>query len=358
MTHSKLKNEQSATAMMLPEKLSFTPCRTGIALAIALTLVACGDSDLADLHAEKIEAAVEAAAAAEQAEAAAVAAGADAEVAAESSDPDAGAAMPVAPADADALAPSAATLEAIDVTEYSLVFNDEFNTPVLDASKWNTAMAWGSDLVINEEDQYYVDTQANPDSAYNPFRFDGESIIITADAAPESMADTVNGQSHVSGALTTLGKFDMSYGYVEARVDLPEGAGLWPSIWMLGSDFKDLKPQLYLMEYNGAEPNSVFHNYNYTDSDGNLRSPRQHEVVVEGASEGWQTIGVRWSVGELVYYVNGYPTFQVSGANVASQAMYLIMNMAVGGLWVDDPDASTPLPSEFKVDYVRIYQRN
>jgi len=38
------------------------------------------------------------------------------------------------------------------------------------------------------------------------------------------------------------------------------------------------------------------------------------------------------------------------------QDMYLILNLAIGGVWVDEPDASTPSPAELIVDYVRIYE--
>lgn len=308
------------------------PHRVAIGVALALTLSACGDSDLTELNQERIDEALQ--------------------EFADTTSP----VGPVAAMPETGIQPSEATRQAIDVAEYELVFNDEFNGSEVDSTKWNTKMAWGADAVINDELQHYVDTQANPDSAYNPFLFDGEALIISASETPAALADSANDQPYVSGALTTLGKFDMSYGYVEARVDLPEGASLWPSLWMLGTEFVDLKPQLYMMEYNGSEVNSVFHNYNYTDSEGNLRSPRQHEVVVEGASVGWQTIGMRWLEDELVFYVNGFPTFQVNGENVASQPMYLLMNLAVGGIWVDAPDETTPSPAEFKVDYVRIYQ--
>lgn len=301
---------------------------------LALSLVACGESDLEQIQDDRIDAAVIEANEAEELLL--------------------GAGMPEATSTIPA--PSEATRSAIDVEEFELVFHDEFNTEELDASKWNTALAWGPDLVINDEQQFYVDTQSNPDSEFNPFSFDGESLIISADTIPGSMSGSTNEQEFVSGALTTLGNFDMSYGYIEARVDVPEGAGLWPSLWMLGTEFVDLKPQLYMMEFNGGTPDSLFHNYNYTDAEGNLRSPMQHEVVVNGASEGFQTIGVRWSVGELIYYINGFPTFQVNGENVASQAMYFIMNLAVGGLWVDEPDETTGLPASLKVDYIRAYQ--
>jgi len=309
--------------------------RATYGLALALSLAACDNDDLTELNQEVLADAVQ-----------------------EANEADSlGIPAAALPANTDPI-PSAATRQAIDVDAYSLVFNDEFNGSDIDPTKWNTSMAWGPDVVINEEIQHYVDTQANPDAAYNPFLFDGEALIISASETPEAFADAAQGQPYVSGALTSLGNFDFSFGYVEARVDLPEGAGLWPSIWMLGSEFEDLKPQLYVLEYNGGNTNSVFHNYNYTDAEGNLRSPRQHEVTVNDVSSGWQTIGLRWSEEELVFYVNGFPTFQVNGENVASQSMYLLMNLAVGGIWVDAPDASTPSPAEFKVDYIRVYQTN
>jgi len=326
---------QSACGMMRYNNLPKTLSRVAYSVALVLSVSACGDSDLTELNQEKIEFAVQ-----------------------EANEGDS-LLVPAAALPANTgPEPSAATRQAIEVADYSLVFNDEFNGSEVDAEKWNTSMSWGEDVVINDELQHYVDTQSNPDSAYNPFTFDGEAMTIFASETPAALADTTQGQPYVSGALTSLGKFDFSYGYVEARVDVPEGAGLWSSLWMLGTEFEDLKPQLYVMEHNGAIAESVYHNYNYTDEQGNLRSPRQHEVVADGFSTGWQTIGLRWSEEELVFYVNGFPTFQVNGENVASQSMYLLMNLAVGGIWVDAPDASTPNPAEMKVDYIRVYQSN
>ena len=381
--NTKLKNSMTMTTKSthLADKLS----RIAATSALALTLSACGESDLTQIHDDEIRAA------AQQSDEAELLLGAGtpestpeatpesaseetSETAPESTPEETSETTPesapeesaestpesvpeeTAEATSEVPAPSAATRSAIDVDDFELVFNDEFNVGELDDSKWNTAMAWGPDFVINDEQQFYVDTQSNPDSEFNPFSFDGEALIISADNTPESLSATASGQDYVSGTLTTLNKFDLSYGYIEARVDVPEGAGLWPALWMLGTEFVDLKPQLFMMEYNGSNPNSFFHNYNYTDAEGNLRSPMQHEVVVNGASEGWQTIGVRWSVGELIYYINGFPTFQVNGENVASQAMYLIMNLAVGGIWVDTPDDTTEFPAQFKVDYIRAYQ--
>ena len=40
-------------------------------------------------------------------------------------------------------------------------------------------------------------------------------------------------------------------------------------------------------------------------------------------------------------------------------AMYLILNLAVGGSWVGYPDEATDFEhAAFEVDYVRVYQKN
>ncbi len=57
--------------------------------------------------------------------------------------------------------------------DYELVFADEFNDDRLDASKWNTSLLWGTDLIINNEEQYYVDILTDPEFGFDPFTFDG-----------------------------------------------------------------------------------------------------------------------------------------------------------------------------------------
>ena len=36
---------------------------------------------------------------------------------------------------------------------------------------------------------------------------------------------------------------------------------------------------------------------------------------------------------------------------------FVVLNLAVGGTWPGDPDASTPFPAQLRVDYVRVYRR-
>ena len=228
----------------------------------------------------------------------------------------------------------------VDLSDYELIFSDEFNGQELDSLKWSTALPWGSDLIINGELQYYIDIQQNPDIGYNPFSFDGEALIINATPTPDHLKSSANDQSYLSGTISSAEKFDMTFGYIEARMDFPVGTGLWPAFWMLSSDFVDLRPQLFIAEGDGAKSDSVFHNYNYHDDEGNLRSPGQWQVTQETLSEGFHTFGVQWSEEELLFYVDGEPRYRVVGENVSKQAMYLIANLAVGAKNVKRPVGS------------------
>ena len=252
-----------------------------------------------------------------------------------------------------AISPSPA---GVDLSAYELIFNDEFNNRKLDNTKWKTAYQWGADLTINDELQYYVDSLNAPDFGFSPFSLDCNTLTITAIETPADMSVRANGKSYLSGVVTSAGNFDMTYGYIEARASVPAGTGLWPAFWMLSREFIDLKPQLFIMEADGGKTDSVFHNYNYHDTNGNLRSAGQWEVQQDDLSKGFHTYAVSWNKEELVFYIDGQPRYRIIGENVSSQAMYLVVNLAVGGVWTGSPDSTTTLPAEYKIDYIRAYQ--
>ena len=251
----------------------------------------------------------------------------------------------------------AAGVETIDLTGYTLAFRDEFRADALDATRWNTALPWGPDVVVDGELQHYVDVQGGSDIEYSPFSLDGEHLIVRAVETPEASRAAANEQPWLSGALSTAELFDTTYGYVEARVDLPSGRGVSPGFLMLGSEETGTSPQLSVMEQDGARPDSVFHNYEYVAADGIPRSPGRFEVSEPGLSEGFHTFGVLWSPGELKFFVDGVARYRIIGEDVPAQDMYLVLALAIGGTWPGAPDATTPRPLEWAIDYVRVWQK-
>ena len=66
---------------------------------------------------------------------------------------------------------------AVDLSEFNLVFSDEFNDSNLDSSKWNTGYLWGPYLPINNEEQLYVDEFGTWLTAAVPIKNDQGDVI-------------------------------------------------------------------------------------------------------------------------------------------------------------------------------------
>lgn len=318
---------------------------TAVAGILSIGLVACGESDLVEIHERELDDAIATLDAPEASPANPV------------TDPlptDEGDQQPNVEPGTEGASPDSAF--ALDLSEYDLVFSEEFSGDSIDATKWNTVFSWGADFVIYNQLQYYVDTLNDPGFGYEPFTLENGVLTISAIETPDDLRAAANEQPWLSGVLSSAGKFDLTYGYIEARVRVEQGLGLWPAFWLLSSDFGGLRPELFVMEYDGAKPDSVFHNYNYQDSNGDLRSVGQREITSDGFSSGFHTVGVRWSEQELLFYIDGTPSYRVVGEEVPAQAMHLIVNLAVGGIWTGAPDGTTPRPASIQVDYIRAYQ--
>lgn len=344
----------------------------GITLGCALVISACGDSDLPELQRDAIVAAQQQALAAEQANA-----GIDTD------DSDAGSDTtdtdttdngdgdgsedttndPVTTPEGDpnplvtAPEPEPETPNSIDLEGYQLVFNENFDSNEINAAKWNTGLRWGTNVVVNNEEQYYIDIQNSPNFGYNPFRHDTDSIAIGAAETPTELVSAANNQPYISGVLTTADKFSFTEGVAEIRAKIPAGAGLWPQFWLLPDEFTGLKPQLFVMEARGDNTSEIFHTYKYQDENDDVQTTGVLTTQGGDFSADFHTYSVEWSPSLLVFYIDGIEYQRVESENIASQPMYLILNLAVGGWFPGSPDETTVLPAELVIDHVRVYQK-
>ncbi len=245
----------------------------------------------------------------------------------------------------------------IDLTGFELVFNETFNGESLDTDNWTTAFRWGPDLVVNDEEQYYVDALNNPAFGFNPFSLDGSTLTISAINTPDELLESANQQPYLSGVLTTADRFAFTHGIVEMRARIPAGTGLWPQFWMLPDVFEGLRPQVFIMEARGDRPDTVFHSYKYQDSNDDLQTTGVLESTGTDFSADFHSYAVQWSPGELVFYIDGTEFQRVTTENVASQDMYMIVNLAVGGFFAGSPDETTPFPAQMVIDHVRVFQQ-
>lgn len=278
-----------------------------------------------------------------------------------------------------------------DLSGYRMVFNDEFDGPQLDSTKWNTGLLWGPYVIINQEEQLYVDTLGMHQShSYDPFSFTPEGTLkITASSTAEVGApppipaaeDPIWSQfleyrapradetpyvesnvNYLSGIINTYEAFKFTHGYVETRAKVPAGPGLWPAFWLLPTHYVEDVPEIDVMEFLGQYRNEVYHTYHYFDVPAGWQARRtpSFETIGPDYSRDFHVYSASWDPAQIIWYVDGVETRRVNRNDykIANQAMYLIANLAVGGTWPGAPDSTTSFPAEFEIDYIRAYAKN
>lgn len=245
---------------------------------------------------------------------------------------------------------------------WQLVWSDEFNaadgTPV-DSSKWVTET--GGDGWGNQELEYYTNRPQNS------FQQDGKLVIKVLDEKYTG-SDGVT-RDYTSARLKTKGKFSQKYGRFEARIKIPYGQGIWPAFWMLGDDIDKAGwpkcGEIDIMENIGKEPaivHGTIHGPGYNGSNG-IGGPFELPAGQRFADE-FHVFAVEWEPAAIRFYVDDhlYKTITPSDLPKGTKWVYkhpffLLLNVAVGGGWPGNPDASTSFPQTMLVDYVRVYRR-
>ena len=263
-----------------------------------------------------------------------------------------------------ALALSAANASA--QTAWTLAWSDEFNGPAgspVDGTKWVLEVGNGSNGWGNRERQYYTNTtkNASTDGAGN--------LVITAykETLGKKYRCWYGVCQYTSARLKTQGRFEQAYGRFEARIRVPFGQGIWPAFWMLGGNIQSAGwpacGEIDIMEHIGREPFNVYgtiHGPGYSGAAG-IGAP----YTLTGArfTDDFHVFAVEWEPNQIRWYVDGqlYQTrtpadLPAGSAWVFDHSFFMLLNLAVGGYWPGDPDATTVFPQKMFVDYVRVYR--
>ena len=265
--------------------------------------------------------------------------------------------------------------------DYQLAFSDEFDSETLDTDKWVSHYLWGPYVTINEEEQYYVDSLGSDAAVgYSPFELSDGVLSIVArpidDPAHEGfepmqsipdeseslwgeyptfrMDGEYPSRNYTSGVLTGRESFMFSKGYAEVNARIPSGSGLWPAFWLLNAYYIAQQPEIDVMEARGERPNEIEHSF-HRYGQGGVLSSDSNTSFGDDYSAAFHRYGVRWERGRIDWYIDGVLVHTYEGSDVPYQLMYPILNLAVGGNFVDTVD-ETALPARFDVDYIRIYQ--
>jgi len=246
--------------------------------------------------------------------------------------------------------------------QWTLVWSEEFdgtNGSSPDATKWNFDIGVGEDGWGNNELEYYTSR------TQNAYLQDGMLVI-------QALKETYTGQDgitcdYTSARLNTAGRYQLTYGRVDARIKIPYGQGLWPAFWMLGNDFGQVDwpfcGEIDIMENIGREPATIhgtIHGPGYSDSgltgsytlSGSQRFADDfHVFAVE-----WEQSEIRFYVDSILYQTVTPADLPAGSSWVFDHPFFILLNVAVGGDWPGSPNASTVFPQTMTVDYVRVYQ--
>jgi beta-glucanase (GH16 family) len=235
------------------------------------------------------------------------------------------------------------------VKKGKLVWEENFNGKKLDEKVWNFELGDGCPNICgwgNNERQIYTNEN---------HRLEGGKLIITAQK---------DGEKYTSTRITTAGKKEFKYGYIEARAKLPVGQGIWPAFWMLGSNIKQVgwpkAGEIDILEYVGKEPDMVFTSLHTQDSHGQTINTKKTKI--EDIEEGFHTYAINWTKDKIEFFVDNNLVYTFAPDNKTvevwpfNQSFYFIVNVAVGGNFGGPEVDDKIFPQEFIIDYIKVYE--
>ena len=153
---------------------------------------------------------------------------------------------------------------------------EEFNGSSLDSSSWSTCYHWfnaqyqGCTNAGNNELEWYKSSQVSVGNGHATLTAMNTSTTGVVEDSQGN--DVVKNFPYRSGMISTGGsqwmdtaKRTMLYGYIEARIRVPEGRGLWPAFWMLSADY-GWPPEIDIMEILGHDTSTTHMNLHWNDA--------------------------------------------------------------------------------------------
>jgi beta-glucanase (GH16 family) len=238
-------------------------------------------------------------------------------------------------------------------TNMKLVWADEFDDTALNSDFWSFETGNGSNGWGNNELQFY--------RTQNTSIQDGH-LVITAKKEP------FGGKEYTSSRIITKSKKEFRYGRVDIRAALPKGQGIWPALWMLGSNFDTVSwpacGEIDIMEMigGGGRENTV-HGTVHWQNEGKHAQFGGKTTLPSGTfsdqfavySITWDATSIRWFVDNKQYHVIDTTPAELDEFR---RNFFFIFNVAVGGNWPGSPNTTTTFPQHMIVDYVRVFQSN
>lgn len=259
--------------------------------------------------------------------------------------------------------PGYATGDKVDMDKFTLTWADEFDGSSVDSAKWIGGWWDGKQSHIRRGGYWNTKLATVEDG----------NLHIATKYYKNGLDD--GGAGWYTTQLTTQGKFEQTYGYYEVRCILPSGAGIWSAFWMMckgvgavdgsgrdGTEI-DIYESAYFTDKNSDTVSSALHYDGYAEAHKSKTVHRTHVYGSDPYTE-FNTYGLEWNKDEYIFYVNGIEAGRSSFGGVSQVPEYLLLSVEIGGDDAVPADSwcgksienNTSAPTDFIVDYVRVYQ--
>jgi beta-glucanase (GH16 family) len=152
------------------------------------------------------------------------------------------------------------------------------------------------------------------------------------------------------------------------RAKLPVGKGIWPALWMLGSNIGSVGwpacGETDILELIGTYPSKVYSTLHWKASNGNHASLGSEFNLSSGDfSQQFHVYSAVWKQDTIQCMVDDQLICRLTKSDAWSAnypfnaSQFFIFNVAVGGNWPGSPDGNTIFPQRMFVDYVRVFQQ-
>ncbi len=238
----------------------------------------------------------------------------------------------------------------VDLSEYNLVFSDEFDGSELNTDVWYTRGNGPRRCGYNAASQVKVENG---------------NLVITG----EYLTDGEYGEGWYAAAVALKQKY--TKGYFEIRCICNDCNDYWSAFWLQGNHPYDHELSaggvgsaeidiFEAMDHDALLPtkkNSVSHTVwcNGFDDDVENLDKCSFSSIGNNIYKEFNTYGLEWTDDEYIFYVNGVETGRTSfGNGVSTDLEEVIASLEIpdGGINMD-----TSLKTEFIVDYVKVWQK-
>lgn len=234
-----------------------------------------------------------------------------------------------------------------------LVWQDEFNGPTLDPTKWERE--------VNGNGQGTGQLDYATDHPQNAYLENGNLVL-------KLIKEDYGGLHYTSARLRTYKKLDTQYGRIEARVKGVSSQGNGFAFWMLGSDYETVTwpkcGEVDIFENTGRLPGHNIGTAHFAGPGGGDATSQGSYDLPAGQrwADDFHVTGIEWSPTYIKWYIDGHVyhtldlTNPINGYRPFNRPFFVLLSIGEGGGYSGPPDATTVTPMTATIDYVRVYK--